>query len=80
MRQPSLIDVSNSLSLSLLLNVKNINKMYFIDFFLKRGREIETLMNLNWFGSVDRASACRLKGPRFDPGQGHVHWLRAHPR
>nr|KAF6374146.1 hypothetical protein mPipKuh1_009385 [Pipistrellus kuhlii] len=26
-----------------------------------------------------RASACGLKGPRFDSGQGHVHWLRAHP-
>ncbi|KAK1340145.1 hypothetical protein QTO34_018709 [Cnephaeus nilssonii] len=23
------------------------------------------------FGSVDRASACRLKGPRFDSTQGH---------
>nr|KAF6314785.1 hypothetical protein mMyoMyo1_008579 [Myotis myotis] len=29
------------------------------------------------FSSVDRASACGLKGPRFDPGQGHVPWLWA---
>ncbi|KAK1327501.1 hypothetical protein QTO34_013003 [Cnephaeus nilssonii] len=34
----------------------------------------------NRFGSVDRASVCGLKGPRFDSGQGHVPWLRAHPR
>ncbi|KAK1331025.1 hypothetical protein QTO34_008972 [Cnephaeus nilssonii] len=34
----------------------------------------------NRFGSVDRASACGLKGARFDSGQGHVPWLRAHPR
>nr|KAF6272745.1 hypothetical protein mPipKuh1_010715 [Pipistrellus kuhlii] len=27
-----------------------------------------------------RASVCGLKGPGFDSGQGHVHWLRAHPR
>nr|KAF6336849.1 hypothetical protein mMyoMyo1_012058 [Myotis myotis] len=33
----------------------------------------------NRFGSVDRASACGLKGPRFDSGQGHVPGLRAHP-
>ena len=32
----------------------------------------------NQFGSVDRAFACRLKGLRFDSGQGHVLWLRAH--
>ncbi|KAK1343684.1 hypothetical protein QTO34_014237 [Cnephaeus nilssonii] len=30
----------------------------------------------NWFGSVDRASACGLKGPRFNSGLGHVPWLR----
>ena len=34
----------------------------------------------NQFGSVDRASACGLKGPGFDSGQGHVPWLRAHPQ
>ncbi|CAK6438831.1 unnamed protein product [Pipistrellus nathusii] len=28
-------------------------------------------------GSVDRASACRLKGPRFDSSQGHMPGLRA---
>ncbi|ELK23723.1 Eukaryotic peptide chain release factor subunit 1 [Myotis davidii] len=33
----------------------------------------------NRFGSVDRALACGLKGPRFDSGPGHVPWLRAHP-
>ena len=33
----------------------------------------------NRCGSVDRVSACRLKGPGFDSGQGHVPWLRAHP-
>ena len=27
------------------------------------------------FGSVDRASACRLKGPRFNSYQGPVPWL-----
>ena len=27
-----------------------------------------------------RASVCGLKGPGFDSGLGHVHWLRAHPR
>nr|KAF6360339.1 MORC family CW-type zinc finger 4 [Myotis myotis] len=32
---------------------------------------------LSWFGSVDRASACRLKGPRFDSGHRHMHMLRA---
>nr|KAF6379101.1 hypothetical protein mMyoMyo1_009938 [Myotis myotis] len=32
------------------------------------------------FGLVDRASACRLKGPRFDSSQGHVPWLWAHPQ
>ena len=26
----------------------------------------------SWFGSVDRALACGLKGPRFDSSQGHV--------
>nr|KAF6328957.1 hypothetical protein mPipKuh1_008286 [Pipistrellus kuhlii] len=31
-------------------------------------------------GSVDRALACRLKGPGFNSGQGHVPWLRAHPQ
>ena len=31
----------------------------------------------SWFGSVHRASVCGLKGPRFNSGQGHVHWLRA---
>ena len=25
-------------------------------------------------------SACGLKGPRFDSGQGHVPWLWAHPQ
>ena len=34
----------------------------------------------NWFGSVDRASACGLRGPGFDSGQGHVPWLRAQPQ
>ena len=34
----------------------------------------------NQYGSVDRASACKLKGHRFDSGQGHVPWLRANPR
>ena len=34
----------------------------------------------NRFGSVDRASACGLKGPGFDSGQGHVPWLQAHPQ
>nr|KAF6296103.1 hypothetical protein mMyoMyo1_009211 [Myotis myotis] len=34
----------------------------------------------SWFGSVDRASACRPKGPGFDSGQGHVPWLQAPPR
>ncbi|XP_023612667.1 vacuolar protein-sorting-associated protein 25 isoform X2 [Myotis lucifugus] len=34
----------------------------------------------NRFGSVDRASACGLKGPGFDSGQGHVPGLRAHPQ
>nr|KAF6296023.1 hypothetical protein mMyoMyo1_009155 [Myotis myotis] len=29
------------------------------------------------FGSVDRASACRLKGPRFDSGQGVGLWARS---
>ena len=33
----------------------------------------------NRFGSVDRASACGLKGPGFDSGQGHVPWLQVHP-
>ena len=33
----------------------------------------------NRFGSVDRASACGLKGLRFNSGQEHVTWLRAHP-
>ena len=32
------------------------------------------------FGSVDRKSVCGLKGPRFNSGQKHVHWLRAHPQ
>nr|KAF6378953.1 hypothetical protein mMyoMyo1_009826 [Myotis myotis] len=36
-------------------------------------------MGPNQFGSVDRASACRLKGPRFDSSQGHVPWLRHIP-
>lgn len=31
-------------------------------------------------GSVERASACRLMGPRFNSGQGHVPWLPAHPQ
>nr|KAF6358530.1 hypothetical protein mPipKuh1_010352 [Pipistrellus kuhlii] len=26
-----------------------------------------------------RASVCGLKGPRSNSGQGHVHWLWAHP-
>ncbi|XP_054580421.1 polycomb group protein ASXL1 isoform X2 [Eptesicus fuscus] len=30
-----------------------------------------------WFGSVDRVSACRLKGPRFDSSQGHMPGLQA---
>ena len=34
----------------------------------------------NRFGSVDRASVWELKGPGFDSGQGHVHWLRACPQ
>ena len=34
----------------------------------------------DWFGLVDRASACRLKGPGFDSGQGHVSRLWARPR
>ena len=34
----------------------------------------------NWFGSVDRALACGLKGPGFDSSQGHVPWLREHPQ
>ena len=38
------------------------------------------LLSPGWFGSVDRPSACRLKGPRFDSSQGHVPWLRAHPQ
>ena len=32
----------------------------------------------NWFDSVDRASACGLKGLQFDSCQGHVPWLREH--
>ena len=50
--------------------------------FMKEKLEnIETTKhNPSWFGSVDRASACRLKGPRFDSSQGHVPWLRAHPQ
>ena len=63
----SLIDVSKSLSLSLPLCTKSI-KIYI---FLK-----SALLCQNRFGSVDWVSACRLKGPRFDSGQGHVHWLR----
>nr|KAF6274939.1 hypothetical protein mMyoMyo1_010350 [Myotis myotis] len=31
----------------------------------------------SWFGSVNRASACRLRGPRFDSSQGHMPGLRA---
>ncbi|XP_070267314.1 desumoylating isopeptidase 1 isoform X1 [Myotis yumanensis] len=30
-----------------------------------------------WFGSVDRASACGLRGPRFDSSQGHMPGLWA---
>nr|KAF6287144.1 hypothetical protein mPipKuh1_009980 [Pipistrellus kuhlii] len=41
------------------------------------GKEAAT--GRNRCGSVDRASVCGLKGPRFDSGQGHVHWLQAHP-
>nr|KAF6378932.1 hypothetical protein mMyoMyo1_009805 [Myotis myotis] len=37
-------------------------------------------MSSSWFGSVDRASAYGLKGPRFYSSQGHVPWLRAHPQ
>jgi hypothetical protein len=33
----------------------------------------------SWFGSVDRVSACRLKGPRFDSCQERVPWLQAPP-
>jgi hypothetical protein len=35
------------------------------------------LYPLSRYGSVDRASACRLKGPGFDSGQGHMPWLWA---
>nr|KAF6369355.1 hypothetical protein mMyoMyo1_010702 [Myotis myotis] len=42
--------------------------------------EIKNNIQPNQFGSVDGASACGLKGPRFDTGQGHVPWLRAHPQ
>ena len=31
----------------------------------------------SWFGSVDRVSACGLKGPGFDSSQGHMPGLRA---
>ncbi|KAK1342723.1 hypothetical protein QTO34_015489 [Cnephaeus nilssonii] len=31
----------------------------------------ECTLSRNRFGSVDRASACGLKGPRFDSSQGH---------
>ena len=41
---------------------------------------IECNASRDRFGSVDRASACGLKGPGFDSGQGHVPWLRAHPQ
>ncbi|CAK6450057.1 unnamed protein product [Pipistrellus nathusii] len=30
-----------------------------------------------WFGSVDRALACRLKGPRFHSNQGPMPGLQA---
>ncbi|XP_059530424.1 LOW QUALITY PROTEIN: E3 ubiquitin-protein ligase TRIM11-like [Myotis daubentonii] len=40
---------------------------------------LKTKKSRNRFGSVDRVSACGLKGPRFDSGQGHVPGLRAHP-
>ncbi|ELK24668.1 Ferritin light chain [Myotis davidii] len=30
-----------------------------------------------WFSSVDRALTCRLKGPRFDSGQGCMPGLQA---
>ena len=47
----------------------------------KRDCMIQTLSwSPNWFGPVDRASACELKGPWFDFSQGHVHWLWAHPQ
>ena len=32
---------------------------------------------LGHFGSVDRVSACGLKGPGFDSGQGHMPGLMA---
>nr|KAF6303971.1 hypothetical protein mMyoMyo1_008954 [Myotis myotis] len=32
------------------------------------------------FGLVDGASACGLRGPGFDSGQGHVPGLRAYPQ
>ena len=38
------------------------------------------LFSRNRFGSVDKALACGLKGPRFDSSQGHVPWLCAHPQ
>ena len=50
---------------------------------LREASSIETKnirYHRNQFGSVDRALVCGLKGPRFDSGQGHVHWLQAHPQ
>nr|KAF6362833.1 F-box protein 9 [Pipistrellus kuhlii] len=35
----------------------------------------ENFYNRNWFGSVDIASACELKGPRFNSGQAHAREL-----
>lgn len=33
----------------------------------------------SWFGSVNRASACQLKGSGLDSHQGHLPQLRARP-
>ncbi|KAK1334955.1 hypothetical protein QTO34_004528 [Cnephaeus nilssonii] len=48
--------------------------------FQRKALELEINKRPDRFGSVDGASACGLKGPGFDSGQGHVPWLRAHPQ
>nr|KAF6279305.1 hypothetical protein mPipKuh1_010371 [Pipistrellus kuhlii] len=36
------------------------------------GKPLRNSFSPHQFGSVGRASACGLKGPQFDSGQGHV--------
>nr|KAF6378901.1 hypothetical protein mMyoMyo1_009790 [Myotis myotis] len=55
-------------------NILNLTSLYVsLDYFLV----LKRWLSPGWFGSVDRALACGLKGPRFDSGQGHVPGLRA---